>query len=194
MSDIEVRALGALPKGDANGLGAQAARLNKDRAATYVAIVVFTVPKLVTDDEKEIITLVPKIRQVELVTLPQDAAVVHRALMRSYEDRTGQTTLPFDLEIDVNKAFDAIDPDAMAREIEAELRERLTADHVQVARTEAEPERGETVDLDARCPSCDWPLATSPPGGDCRQPEHHLNLTDDADPSGPHDADPTPGQ
>jgi hypothetical protein len=178
MSDLEVRALGALPKGDANGLAAQAARLNKDRGATYVAIVLFTVPKVVTDDDKDAITLVPKVRQVELVTLAVDAAVVHRALMRSYEERTGQTTLPFELEIDVNRAFDALDPDAIAREIEAELRERQTM----ADRAAAEPERAETVGLDERCESCDWPLATSPPGEDCQTPQAHMNLPADTDP------------
>lgn len=188
--DIEVRALGALPKGDANGIAAQARHLDKDRSAVQVAIVLFRVPKVQVDDEKEIRTLVPKVIQAELVTMPADAAVVHRILMRAYEDRTGQPSLPFELEIDVNRAFDGLDPDAIAREVAAMQAERAAAAaaaeeetlRLMSERANAEPERDETVGLEERCSSCDWPLAPSPPGEDCTQPEMHMNLATEDDP------------
>ena len=101
----------ALPKGDADGLTPLDGRLDNepgDAPAQVVAIVILDVvsrTELLATHERE---LTLKMRRVEAL-LPEDAERASRMLQRAFEKRTGQTTLPIDLEDDVRSAF-TVDP------------------------------------------------------------------------------------
>lgn len=187
MTDFEVKNFGALPTGDANGLTHHASRLTDDPDRMRFAIVVFNVPKDERDRDKKVTILKPKVRRVELMTDPIDARDLERLALRAWERRNGGEMLPLELQKDLEDALDGLDPDAIAREevaLHEEGAEEAARKHM-AARAAAEPEREETVNFDAACPSCAWPLATSPPGGDCATPEKHLNLSADDDPTEP---------
>lgn len=101
-----------LPKGDADGLTPFEGRLDAEtEPGQVVAIVILDViartESLITNERE----LTLKMRRVEAL-LPGDVEHARRMLQRAFEARTGMTTLPIDLEEDLNSAFaDAFDPE-----------------------------------------------------------------------------------
>lgn len=98
-----------LPAGDANGLAAIAGELvtHPARAHVIVAIVDTKTVKTNVDDGTRVATV--RVRRIEVIGDPDDREHLRRLLMREYERRTGQPMLPFDLEVEVRRAFDATD-------------------------------------------------------------------------------------
>lgn len=96
----------SLPKG--NGLGVAVRRLAD--GDPVVALVVLRRQKRVTDYEKDETELYLKISEVEAVH-PDDLYLAKRLMGRALEARTGQPTLPYDLERALEGVFDGIDLD-----------------------------------------------------------------------------------
>lgn len=103
-SDVTVVLGGKLPSGDGNGLAGMGYTLTKDDAARKqirAAVILFDVAEVAvkTDDGSQKAKL--RVRRIEVIGNPDDFEVMSRLLTREFERRTGQTTLPFDLETDV---------------------------------------------------------------------------------------------
>lgn len=110
--DKNIRLTPKLPTGDANGMADPDVirRLLDDPAQMRVGIVIFNLAKVETETDSGDIIGRARIRRIEAIlddTLG-DASALQRLLMRSYERRTGQTTLEEGLEEDVREAFDGL--------------------------------------------------------------------------------------
>jgi hypothetical protein len=112
MSEVTVALGGNLPTGDANGLIDMGSEFVKDEASKKkirAAIVLFDIQKEVrkTDDGSR--TAVARIRRIEVVRDSDDFTIMQRLLMREFERRTGQATLPFELEQDIESLLSEVD-------------------------------------------------------------------------------------
>lgn len=103
-----------LPKGDADGLSPLEGKLDSDdgdrRIVVFAILDVVSSTELLATHEREF-TL--KLRRIEAL-LPGDVEAGTRMLQRAFEQRTGATTLPIDLEDDIRSAFTVnglVDPD-----------------------------------------------------------------------------------
>ena len=101
---------GRLPSGEANGLAAIVRQLVDDPADVHVLVVLADCVKVTRLVESGDTVPTVRIRRVEAISDGEDRAQMRRLLMREYERRTGQPTLPLDLENDVRAAFDEADP------------------------------------------------------------------------------------
>lgn len=97
---------GALPAGDANGLAAIARDLVESPARPHVVVAIVDAKTVRTnvDDGARLATV--RVRRIEAISDPTDREHLRRLLMREFERRTGQAVLPFDLEVEVRRAFD----------------------------------------------------------------------------------------
>lgn len=115
-----------LPKGDADGLTPLEGRLDAEGAAQQVVVlaildVIARTESLVTHERE----LTLRLRRIEAL-LPGDSEHARRMLQRAFEQRTGVTTLPIDLEEDLRSAFvhaDQDDPDAFGSAFTDALRD-----------------------------------------------------------------------
>jgi hypothetical protein len=99
-----VKTNAVLPKGDENGLYSIAAELIADpkRYRAVIAIVDCRRVTIDSDNGEEAATI--RIRRAEVV-LPGDLSAAERLIRRALEHRTGQTTLPLDLEDEIEQTF-----------------------------------------------------------------------------------------
>lgn len=149
--EVDIR-LGSttLPKGDANGVAPHSSMLVRpeNRKKLWVGLTIFSLPVLVEDTDKNTTTGKLRIRRVELIVDPSDANDLQRILMRAYERRTGAAVLPLELEQDVERAFDGLDPDAIEREMAAAADERAAAEMNEYLENREREIRGEAMDPD----------------------------------------------
>lgn len=103
---------GNLPLGDGNGFEAIAADMVANPSRMRVAVIIFDASyvKVKTDDKSS--TAIIRIRRGEVVTDTAYAALLQRILMHEFEQRTGQTTLPMEMEEETNAAFAEFDDTA----------------------------------------------------------------------------------
>lgn len=97
----------ALPKGDANGLPAIEAQALKNQKP-IVAIVILEPAEVNQDLHTKEKSLTTTIRRIEPL-LQEDVQTATRLLQRSFEARTGETTLPIELEDDITDALKGVD-------------------------------------------------------------------------------------
>lgn len=97
----------ALPKGDADGLSGLEAQMIK-KQKPVVAMVILE-PAIIDEDlETHEKSLKVRIRRIEAL-LPDDVEAASRLLQRSFESRTGDSTLPIELENDIKEALKGVD-------------------------------------------------------------------------------------
>ena len=115
MSDVKTNAL--MPNGDENGLSAIAADLAAEgkgikppRLRAVIALVDCRRVTVDADTHEEVATV--RFRRVE-VLLPADLPAAEKLIRRALEYRSGQATLPLELEDDLEAAFrDMVDADS----------------------------------------------------------------------------------
>jgi hypothetical protein len=107
MSEASIN--GALPKGDANGLGPAIRGLIDEPHRFHVVLSIIDCKKVTTDNDTGEIIPVARIRRIEVV-LRDDLPVAEQLMRRALESRNGRTVLPLDLEDDMRMAFRSIDP------------------------------------------------------------------------------------
>lgn len=95
---------GTLPKGDGNGLGPIMPQLLGVPHKVHAALVLIDCRSTNVNHDTGDLEPTVRIRRLEVI-LPGDLDTARLLLDRSYEHRSGQTVLPFDLEQDVKKAF-----------------------------------------------------------------------------------------
>lgn len=100
---------GALPKGDANGLGPIVRVLIDEPHRFHVVMAIVDCKSVTTNNDTGEIVPTARIRRLEVV-LPDDLSAAQKLMRRSLEQRTGRTVLPLDLEDDIRLAFGRIDP------------------------------------------------------------------------------------
>lgn len=106
---------GALPKGNADGLSHVETRVIQSRK--MVAALVMLDPASIDEDvETGDKSVRMKIRRIEAI-LPEDVDAATRLLRRAFEDRTGQTTLPIEVEEDLDEALRGVRFDAATGEV-----------------------------------------------------------------------------
>jgi hypothetical protein len=111
MSDISMS--GKLPKGDGNGLVAILSELVRDTGKDgpiFVAIVLLDGKKVTLDKDTGEKIPQARIRRIEVILDEEDMRVCRRLMERSLSRRTGQETLPYDLQAEVEEAFGSDDP------------------------------------------------------------------------------------
>lgn len=100
---------GALPKGDANGLGPAVRGLIDEPHRYHVIIGIIDCAKVTTNNDTGEIIPTARIRRIEVV-LAGDLTAAEQLMRRALEHRTGRVMLPLDLEDDLKLAFGRIDP------------------------------------------------------------------------------------
>lgn len=107
MSDANLS--GALPKGDANGLGPIVRDLIAEPHRYHVILGIVDCAKVTTNNDTGEIVPTARLRRVEVV-LAADLGAAKRLMERALEKRTGRPMLPIDLEDDIRAAFGRVDP------------------------------------------------------------------------------------
>lgn len=105
-----VRPNASLPKGEENGLYAIAGELIADRKRYRVVIALVDCSRVMSDSDTGVEAATIRIRRAEVV-LPDDMPAAEKLLRRSLEHRTGQTTLPLELEDEIEQAFRDMQPE-----------------------------------------------------------------------------------
>jgi hypothetical protein len=100
---------GALPKGDANGLGPIVRTLIDEPHRYHVLMAIVDCAKVTTNNDTGEVVPTARIRRVEVV-LDDDLTSAQQLMRRALEHRTGRQVLPLDLEDDIKLAFGRIDP------------------------------------------------------------------------------------
>ncbi|AYD87401.1 hypothetical protein SEA_VALENTINIPUFF_107 [Microbacterium phage ValentiniPuff] len=97
----------ALPKGEADGLSSLEAQMLK-KLKPVVALVILE-PTVIDEDVKtHEKSLKVGIRRIEAL-IPEDIETATRLVQRAFEARTGDATLPIELENDINEALKGVD-------------------------------------------------------------------------------------
>lgn len=115
MPDVKRGAL--LPTGEENGLADVASQLvaqGTGRAPhrLYAVIGIVDARRVAVDADSGAEVATVRFRRVE-VLLPADLAAAEKLLRRALESRSGQTTLPLDLEDQIREAFsEMLDPES----------------------------------------------------------------------------------
>jgi hypothetical protein len=108
MADVTIG--GNLPVGDHDGLTSLASELIASPARMHVMLAVIDTQKITTKTDTGEKTATVRVRRIERV-LPDDLPAAEKLMRRALEYRTGATTLPLDLEDEVQAAFAGFDPD-----------------------------------------------------------------------------------
>lgn len=103
MTDV-VKLNARLPVGERNGLDALGAQVAKHPTGRFVLMMMCDVVELTTkvDTDETIAKL--RIRRIEALSL-EDLTAGEQLLRRALEHRTGQQTLPEDIEVEITQAF-----------------------------------------------------------------------------------------
>lgn len=109
MSDIKLTT--ALPRGDANGLGALVRDLIDTPGSLHAVIAIVDCKSITTDADTGEVVPTARIRRIEAL-LPDDLGTARRLMERAMEKRTGRAVLPLGLEDEMRAAFQDIDPAA----------------------------------------------------------------------------------
>ena len=107
MSDSSLS--GALPKGDANGLGPIVRDLIDQPHRFHVVLAILDCSKIHTNNDAGEVIPVARIRRIEVV-LREDLHVGEQLMRRALEKRAGRSVLPLELEDEMRLAFRNIDP------------------------------------------------------------------------------------
>lgn len=102
---MAVKLAAKLPKGAGNGLAAIAEQLADDPHNIRVAVVLFDCSKVTRDLDTGQDIPTARIRRIEPIDGKAHATLMHSILAAAWAERTGEDTLPFELEVDVDAAL-----------------------------------------------------------------------------------------
>jgi hypothetical protein len=103
----EISLSGALPRGDANGLGPIVKSLIREPEKIHALVVLVDTTKLVTHVDSGECIPVLRIRRAEVIR-DADMKEAERLIRRSWEQRNGDTVLPLEMEDDLKVIFDQV--------------------------------------------------------------------------------------
>lgn len=103
---------GRLPRDERNGTGAVSAAMVDDPESQHVIIALVDCSKITTDTDTGEIVPTARIRAIEGFSKHSpDGKQAYRLWQRAFESRTGQQTLPFELDSELRDIFEQIDDD-----------------------------------------------------------------------------------
>lgn len=103
---------GNLPAGDGNGLEAILSEMIDTPKKLHVAIAIIDTKKIVTNPDTGEVVPTARIRRIEVLTTDDDRKVAESLMRRALDVRTGREALPYDLEMEIQGAFDTAMLDA----------------------------------------------------------------------------------
>lgn len=101
-----VNVSGALPEGDGNGLNAIIRDMMEEPKKLHVAIVILDVKKITRDTDTGQAVPTARLRRIEVLDNDEDRKVAERLMRRALDKRTGREALPYDLEVEIQDAFE----------------------------------------------------------------------------------------
>lgn len=104
-----VKLAGALPgTPEANGLNSIAELMASEPEGIHTAIVLIDTKRVTIDtDDPETAVPTARIKRIEPIERHDDLREAHKLMRRATEARTGKTVLSYDLEGDLDAAFDS---------------------------------------------------------------------------------------
>lgn len=111
---------GTLPGGDGNGLEAIVADLCETPKKLHVAVVILDGKKVTKDADSGETIPTARIRRIEVIQTDDDRRVCEQLMRRALDTRMGRETLPYDLEQEIQGAFDLVDMNAPLEEEDEE--------------------------------------------------------------------------
>lgn len=106
----------ALPQGDSNGLLVISRSLVDEPHRVHAVIALIDCKKITTDNDSGEVEPTARIRRIEVIT-GEDLKLAEQVIRRALEKRTGATTLPLDLEDELDQVFSELRFDAKTGEI-----------------------------------------------------------------------------
>ncbi|KLN67641.1 hypothetical protein ABM90_31380 [Rhodococcus erythropolis] len=107
MSDGEVKLSAGLPRGEqTNGLSSLAGEMASMPEGMHVAVIVFDTKSIKIDTDTGDAVPTARIRRVEPIVAAADRQRLLSLVTRAFEQRTGKTVLPLELEDELRSAFD----------------------------------------------------------------------------------------
>lgn len=97
--------LSALPDGDANGMTSLARILLEEPEQTHVVIAVVNCKKSTTDYDKHTREAYARVIRIEPINDAEDVTLAEQLMRRGLERRTGQETLPLEMEDEITSLF-----------------------------------------------------------------------------------------
>src|SRR6516165_10101284 len=104
---MDISLSGALPRGDGNGLGPIVKSLIREPERLHALLVIADCTKLVTHVDTGECVPVLRIRRVEVI-LDGDLPEAERLVRRAWEQRSGDTVLPLEMEDDLQAIFESV--------------------------------------------------------------------------------------
>lgn len=102
MSDVSLSS--RLPQGDANGIGPIIKDLISEPETVHALIVLVDCKKITTDVDSGETVPIMRIRRIEAIR-KADIAEAQRLIRRAWEERSGDTVLPMEMEDDIEALF-----------------------------------------------------------------------------------------
>lgn len=99
---------GKLPGGDGNGLEAILSEMVTVPKQLHVAIAIIDTQKITQNADTGETVPTARIRRIEVVTTDDDRKVCEQLMRRALDLRTGREALPYDLESEIQAAFDSV--------------------------------------------------------------------------------------
>ncbi len=106
-----VKIASKLPDGESNGLIAIHTRLVRRPSELVTAVIMLDTKELTTDLDTGEVTPTARIRHIEALREPRDAQEIARLMLRERERRLGRAVLPLDLEHELARIVNGVDPD-----------------------------------------------------------------------------------
>lgn len=98
----------SLPKAEANGLVVIHRDLVQHPHRLHAAVVLLDCKRTTTDNDTGEVIPTARIRRIEVID-GEDMELVERLVRRALEKRTGQTTLPLEIEDELTEIFAALE-------------------------------------------------------------------------------------
>ena len=112
-----MKLLGALPKGQANGLVSITEQMCDDPQRVWAIVALVDCKKTTTDFDTADVVPHVRIRHVEVVQGEEHLGLLKRIMRRALATRTGREVLPLNLEDEVIEAFKGIRVDTQTGEV-----------------------------------------------------------------------------
>lgn len=106
MSEGIVKLSSSLPKADSvNGLSALAGDMASEPERMHVAVIVFDTSRVTIDTDSGDAVPTARVRRIEPITGIADRQRLQTLVTRAFEERTGKTVLPLEIEDELRAVF-----------------------------------------------------------------------------------------
>lgn len=112
---MSINLAGRLPRDERNGTGVISAAMVNDPESKHVIIALVDCSRIISETDTGEIVPTARIRAIEGFSKDSpDGKQAYRLWQRAFESRTGQETLPFELDSELRDIFEKMDDDESA--------------------------------------------------------------------------------